>query len=216
MARHCGLCYGTRHNRRTCPNATPQQKTMQASSTGTTYGIGTRKRNASRCSYCLRHRNEIDRTHNVRNCSKRREDAVIWTKNNVPFAESVASVLPKYGIGVGAIIKKSYDRENAFYIVTKVNWDQISSGNIYGAFSASALSEVDHEDPWHWRTFELPKMHEVPGTQWSDTVVINPLAESEIMKQIPNDFKFGYYGIPDKLRDKPRIRRRRQKRNESV
>lgn len=209
MARHCGLCYGTGHNRRTCPNATPQQKAIQTLRTGTTYGIGTRKRNASRCSYCLRYRSEIDRTHNVRNCHRRREDAVIWTKNNVPFAESLANALPKYGIGVGAIIKKSYDSENSFYIVTKVNWDDISNDSMNGAFSAAALSEVDHEDSWNWRSFELPKMQEVPGTQWSDTVVINPLTENEVMKQIPNDFKFGYYGVPDKLRDKPRRPRRR-------
>jgi len=201
MARHCRLCYGVGHNRRTCPSATPTQKSAYQSTSNV-------RRSGSRCSYCLRFRREIDRTHNVRNCPKRREDAVVWTKENAPFAENLAEELPKYGIGVGAIIAHAYNKDH-FYVVTQVNWDNISKDSIANAFSAVAMDEIDPDNTWSWRGFELPNISGLRETAWSDTVVVNPLSEEEIRKQMPDDFKFGYYGMPDKLRDKKRKRRRR-------
>lgn len=204
MARHCRLCYNVGHNRRTCPSAN-----NGSSSTNSTQAK-TMNRNGARCSYCLRH-SVVDRTHNVRNCSRRRNDAVAWADKNKVFAEKFVQSFPKYGIGVGSIVEKTYHLDNPrYYVVTHINWDNISHDNFYSAFTALPIDKQD-DDAYSWqRQFDLPRMSEIMETEYSDTVVLSTIPERMIINQIPHDFHLGYYGMPDKLRDKPRRRRRRR------
>jgi len=202
--RHCRICYNTGHNRRTCPQANAAQKSAYQDKTAI------KRRSGSRCSYCNRYKYITDRSHNRRNCPEKQKDAVAWTANNAPAAKRIAEELPKYGIGFGAIVSKSYERQrDVYYIVTGINWDSISGDNIHGAFSAVRLSEQDHDDSWNVRNFELPKMEGVDATTYSDTVVVNPISADAVKAQIPSDFELGYYGMPDHMRTTPRKKRRR-------
>lgn len=201
--RHCRICYNTGHNRRTCPQANAAQKSTYQENTTI------RRRKGSRCSYCNKYKYTVDTTHNRRNCPEKQKDAVAWTERNAPSAKFIADELPKYGIGVGAIVTKSWElKRDVFYVVTAVNWDSISGEQTHNSFHAVLISE-DPENVWNVRGFDLPNMAGLDATKYSDTIVVNPISADSVKSQIPSDFKLGYYALPQHMRFEPRKRRKR-------
>lgn len=111
MARYCGHCGNSGHNRRTCPERPEEHKRIDA-----TWHMKPGRKKGSRtiCSYCGL------QGHNRRTCvhlKRRKLQATRFIESSVKRA---LSALPEYGLGVGAMyVQSSYWKDNnTTYVLT--------------------------------------------------------------------------------------------------
>ena len=104
MARHCSFCYGSGHNRATCP----EKKRRIRENPDSHMARVERDKKARRanrtpqrreCGYC----NETG--HNKRTCPKLGKDRTMTARNNKKFAKDFVTTCKKLGFGPGTLMQ---------------------------------------------------------------------------------------------------------------
>lgn len=162
----CSYCGGIGHNRRGCAHV---KKAIQENpnSWEARRRTGYNKRS---CGYCG------EEGHTVRTCSELKSDMNDYKKLNVKFQAMVKKGLEEAGLGAGTIVKNAIRGKNAYYMVTKVNWEQINVADwaehgvairghrkSYGTqflaerINVSGLSKWEKESSWYTKAkFQIP------------------------------------------------------------
>lgn len=187
MARSCGLCGGSGHNRRTCTrfsggtvNVAPSKPVSDTM----------RTRRAAKCGFCHKRRWTIDRTHTSRVCPHRREALTLWISENKEWAKTFKARMINCGFGIGTMIEK-YDKP---MIIKNIDWEDLSKGGVYGGYRAIPIDQLDNE-------YSFGRAAYPPDEEGTDTVVLSRIPGEMVEKQFPPDWESGMYGIPDYLRE---------------
>ena len=84
---YCRRCYGTGHNRRSCPQASPETKQR--------YKDGDLAR---KCTYCR------EKGHTKRKCNQRNADIANYVKENKVYRKAVIEQMQREGLSIGALV----------------------------------------------------------------------------------------------------------------
>lgn len=181
MARRCGYCGMGGHNRRTCNALSPEMKVRQQS----------KNLNIHRtCGYCG------VAGHNRTTCEKAVNDYFIKIDDTKKFRKNFIEDMKSHGLGIGALIKTSYD---AVYFIESIDWNSMVE-NINGC--RILRCSVFGADPSHrgyriaaprWfglRKFDdfftLDRMKEMERVD-----ILSPISAQDVENQIPSDFLVG-------------------------
>ena len=136
--RHCRYCGNTGHNRRTCPQRSPEVKKADQE-----YHSKYR-RNNRRCGYCSNF------GHDKRKCAKRKDDRTAWIAENAEFRKRFIEDCKQYGYGVGCVIGNTQDNQQ-YLFVKSINWDAITVGDSWNyalrAINMSSGNEISFSSP---------------------------------------------------------------------
>ena len=109
----CYKCYGVGHNRRNCPDNTPEDKAR--------YATGDKSR---KCSWCG------DAGHNKSSCKSRKAQQAAYIAENAAHRKEVLAFMQANGYGIGALITESRGEAvggepPVLYMVTDIAWDKV-------------------------------------------------------------------------------------------
>ena len=167
---YCRRCYKKGHNKRNCPELTPEQKAM--------YKDGDKAR---RCSYCG------EPKHNKAGCQKRKADKAAYIIQNAEHRKSMLDDMISLGIGVGALISSVPKPDaNEIYMVTEIEWANAQRHRI-GNYMFKGVGIADSD---YWDHFSMPNTR-----SWGNTYVISPVSADTIRAGVPSDWLNGTSGI---------------------
>ncbi len=184
---YCRRCFQTGHNRRSCPEASPETKQR--------YKDGDLAR---KCSYCS------EKGHTKRKCEKRTNDMLQYIKENSEYRKAVIDKMKWEGLSIGAlVIHKDYAKDGLdnlkpehLAIVTQIEWDKIQTNR---RDQRIVNCERLHHNPDHWNqymSFRAPLvMDDDSRYSWNNYHVIS--RGGNIEKHMPDGFLLGTSGVDD-------------------
>ena len=190
MSRSCGKCGGKGHNRRTCTYYGSKPSVAEKPVEVSAVSQNTRR---ARCSYCLKKEYTVDRSHSVRTCPKRKAKLAEFIQNNARWARDYKTSMCQNGFGIGTIV----DQYGNPSIITRIDWENLSYTDAYGAYRTVRLTEIG-DTGWGYTRSVLPPKY---GSYDSETTILSRISAESVAKQFPPDWEKGMYGIPEYLRD---------------
>lgn len=181
--RHCGYCGNSGHNRRTCPNRSPDVK----QSDNAYYKRYRRKRT---CRYCR------NTDHDKRKCEKLVADRNDWIAKNAKFRKRFIEDAKLVGFGVGALIKRKYWNDETFCLVNKINWDTINVDNRYNyAMHVFNIGNPDNDE----QVLNTPMYFGLDGDERAyyikmnknEIEIVNPVNNDDLESKLPADWFSG-------------------------
>jgi len=169
----CMNCYRDGHNKRSCPDATQEQKDYYANA-------GARK-----CSWCSMP------GHNKSSCSKRKDDMAEYIVQNKDYRRNILNVMVQHGIGVGSLLREyRAAAENCpLFIVTDILWDAIQFRK---QTRRVFVTEYVGQERTYGYTFTMPHNDYVNDyNNWYTPVVLTRRPESEILSLVPPNWLDG-------------------------
>jgi len=205
---HCRNCYGTGHNRRTCPQLTEQYKqraereveqgedrghwhTQYAKRTGV-YLDGTkatelkrsRRGGTRRCKYCAK------TGHNTRTCAELKEHKTAALVDTKAIRAKIVTALQEQGLGIGALVTKTEYGEKIGYMVTGFNLEQVNSESINhnpNVIQITALNPSQVQSYNRVTGIPLPPIEGVNDGTWNtNTELVGPVSGSAAVVTIPD------------------------------
>ena len=167
---YCRRCYKKGHNKRNCPELTPEQKAA--------YKDGDKAR---RCSYCG------EPKHNKAGCEKRKTDRAEYIVRNAEYRKKTLDTMAELGLGIGALVTTDKSPEpQDIYMITETFWDNIQEKRS-GSYIFKGISVVDSD---YWDNFAMPGVR-----NWHDTIVMSPVSAESIRSSVPEGWLNGTSGI---------------------
>ena len=179
---YCRACYGIGHNRRSCPQLSPETKARYKS------GDLARK-----CSYCY------TAGHTRRKCERLVEDMANDVRKNKEYREKIAAFMISQGLGIGALIQRVEGGDDAHvpYMITRINLDDLTHRD-YNLCLIQA-KDITSEDSWD-RSFSLPL--EAPAVcedaysyKWYSCKVIAPVDGESVRGMFSAEWFTGKSGL---------------------
>lgn len=202
----CRECYGSGHNRRTCPTRTERmlRSAKRDADRGLTDSYSIRQyekrvghkldgsplpksakaaRNPRRCTYCGA------RGHNRRTCKTLVANKATYIEKNLAFRKRALEGIKASGLGVGALLKTERWGDTYCWMVTQINWKGIEEsrfGNL-DLILGQNIRETDRYNKTQWLGF--PPLVDDAGVGLNEVrdsvnTVIGPVA----VRGIPEDF----------------------------
>jgi len=152
----CRFCFANGHNIRTCPSRSKESKDNRA--------INYKQKSCTFCGVV---------GHNRRTCNDVNVYTIKLNRKVVEYKENFVSQLLTKGLGPGALVSLSYNKETLGY-VTKINWNTaLPDGFYHNYFNITYFN------------FKLKREQDVSLT---NIVVQAPTEETVIRGGIPDDF----------------------------
>lgn len=190
MARRCGYCGDSGHNRRTCNVRSPEAKKIDK-----TYH---RKK---ACSYCS------NVGHTRPKCERMDSDRAKWIADNAIHRSNFLADMKESGLGVGAIYRTDINRN---YMVRRIHWEQVKHDDRY----AYGLESVDMKTgnivfnclpPFYGLIGEEKERYK----KWDNIEILIRASDEMCAFNIPDGWFTGNDGIPFSM-----IKKERKKPNE--
>ena len=153
----CYKCYGVGHNRRNCPDNTPEDKAR--------YATGD---NARKCSWCG------EAGHNKTSCKTRREQQAAYIAENAQHRKEVLAYMQDNGYGIGALITESRGEAAGapppmLYMVTDIAWDKVQKKDLSNRILVARSLNQDYD-----YSFSLPiNTGDKYRYHWYDAAVVS-------------------------------------------
>lgn len=173
---YCRHCYQKGHNRRGCPQLSPETKTRMKS------GDLARK-----CSWCKQG------GHTKTKCEIRQTEMAAYIKENAKYRGEVLALMENMGMGYGALVTPKRNENNELSkeelsIITKIDWDNIQLKD--RAHRAVKAHNTFHDWEHEYCSPALKDTHWAYG----QLTVINK-AKTNIREEVPADWLSGRSGI---------------------
>ena len=206
---HCRECYGSGHNRRTCPQLTEQyQRRAQseldggegregywsreyAKRTGVWLDNGekatelkkNRRGGTRRCKYCAK------TGHNTRTCEELKGAKAAALVDTKVVRAKIVENLEERGLGIGALVTRDQYGEKIGYMVTGFHLDQINSESINhnpNVIQITALNPSQVQNYNRVVGIPLPPIEGVNDGSWNtNTELVAPVSGSAVTSILP-------------------------------
>ena len=208
----CGHCYGTGHNKRSCPDLTEllrkravdecdpngywtQQyvKRTGLNADGTEAPKEAKAKQVRRCKYCGA------QGHNRRTCEVLKRDIAEAVRENKEFRANLLAGMREAGLGVGTLVKGGWRSETR--IVSGIHWDHMNYRSVRSnSVAPLLLSEI--RDPRRREEEYLPAMtHAEESWGRNRCEIISPISGSAVDASMPTDWLNGRSGIKERFAD---------------
>ncbi len=180
---YCKRCYKAGHNKRSCPEASPETKAR--------YKTGDLAR---KCSYCY------NAGHTKRKCEKRTKDIAEYVAENKKYRKAYLDTLIQNGLSIGSLVThtaradKGMDnlKPDQIGMVTHIDWNEIQyKRRSNRPIQAKRLGL--EENNWNsemW--FGSPPIPNVEYDGWGNCCVLS--RRNDIMSYVPADWLDGLSG----------------------
>ena len=182
----CRRCYQLGHNKRSCPQASPE--TLERYKSGDL---------ARKCSYCS------NKGHTKRKCEVRGKDIAQYIAENKKYRKAYLDALVQHGLSVGSLVthvsraEKGLDNIRPEYIgmVTHIEWNSIQYRQRSSRpIQAKRLAMEDgawNNDMW----MSSPKIDNEDYDGWGNCHVLS--RREDILSYVPADWLDGTSGIEE-------------------
>jgi len=119
----CGYCNAEGHNKRTCPDLKAYANKNPDSYTARRMKQNKDRASKRQCSYCS------ESGHNRKTCETYKRDHVAYGHMNRKYQNDLSNAMQKQGLGAGSIVRVTSWSETKYWLITKVNWNNINIAN---------------------------------------------------------------------------------------
>ena len=177
---YCRTCYGMGHNRRGCPNVSPETKARYKS------GDLARK-----CSYCY------TAGHTRRKCEKLKLDMANDVRQNSEYRTKLAAFMISNGVGIGALVKRADGNQDDIFMINDIELDNITHRDpSYVSIVATNISDASQRQ----RNFTMPLDAPSPNSDhyvnhWYACKIVSPADEEAVRGMISAEWLSGKSGL---------------------